>query len=904
MATAQIRIDGDASGALRSIQQVQTALQGINSAARSAQAALSAMVGAVATGGLFNFVDELQNMQNKLRVATGSNQAFADSMEYVRAIADKTGQSLAATGNLYAQVAQNAGKLGYNQDQVVTVTNAMATALKVSGASAQGAASTLYQFGQILAKGKVNGDEFTTIMENLGGPVMDLVAKNMGLTTAELVKYKEKGLIGAKDFTDALIRSMSDLDSMGSGTAQTLGQSLQRIQNAFGTAVLAIDQATGFSSTFADVANKIASNGENLVPVLKAIGAALVVIGVVLAPIPTIFAAATAAAIYFADILGPILKPVITAAEAAISALIKTLIGLASAIKAVGSLENPFTAYKKAVEEFEASGKKSTDTVTAGNQKLTQATQAATAATSAQAGQLTGIGDKLKEILRDLDEQVKLSRVATDQYQIENQILGIRKQLEYSISQAQIQQIRIRLQQIDLNKQLANIDRDLVNNANERRALNVEDVYQSRIAVQLEQARRQYGQEAFNLKRSTIQASIEENLLSEAARSIRDESRRIENEIYTFTINGTKEREVEIAVLAKRRELGSAFTAELEKQYRIDLQRLTVARDIDAANQRGLSFIREMQGDPAGNLKKIIDDYNKSIQSGNEAAISGNRDRLTKEIRDFVDSLNERSRLFNDYQNKLSVLRDVESFILQLGYDKDSQLYKDYLGAKLAADQDYADKKQQMLQKAAESENLLRIQQQTGTQFGYATQKQMAAEAAAFEMKSTQEKTQFALEQGASIFSNLGKENKKAFEAAKAFNIANAVMNTYMGATKALATYPWPFGLIAAAAAVAAGMAQVSAIRSQQYSGRQLGGPVMGGKPYIVGENGPELFTPSTTGSITRNQDLMGKGDTNVNFYIQANDTTGFDELLTQRRGLITQIIRDAQLERGVRGAL
>lgn len=206
--------------------------------------------------------------------------------------------------------------------------------------------------------------------------------------------------------------------------------------------------------------------------------------------------------------------------------------------------------------------------------------------------------------------------------------------------------------------------------------------------------------------------------------------------------------------------------------------------------------------------------------------------------------------------------------------------------------------------KQYESQALLRIQAQTGTTFGYEQQKQMASEAARFEMQSTMEKTQFALEQGASIFNSLGAQNKKAFEAAKAFNIANAIMNTYMGATKALATYPWPFGLVAAAAAVAAGMAQVAQIRSQSYSGRALGGPVMGGKPYIVGENGPELFTPSTTGNITRNSDLGGGGITNINFNIQANDSQGFDDLLIQRRGMITQFVRDAMVEQGQRSKM
>ena len=203
-----------------------------------------------------------------------------------------------------------------------------------------------------------------------------------------------------------------------------------------------------------------------------------------------------------------------------------------------------------------------------------------------------------------------------------------------------------------------------------------------------------------------------------------------------------------------------------------------------------------------------------------------------------------------------------------------------------------------------ENQELLRIQSQTGSQFSFESQKQMAKEAADFQMKSDLEKAQWGMEQGAQMFSALGAQNKKAFEAAKAFNIANAIMNTYMGVTKSLATYPFPFNMVAAAASLAMGMAQVSQIRSQQYSGRSLGGPVMGGNPYIVGENGPELFTPNTTGSITRNSDLGGGGPTNINFTIQANDAQGFDDLLTQRRGMITQFVRDAMQEQGQRSKM
>jgi hypothetical protein len=46
---------------------------------------------------------------------------------------------------------------------------------------------------------------------------------------------------------------------------------------------------------------------------------------------------------------------------------------------------------------------------------------------------------------------------------------------------------------------------------------------------------------------------------------------------------------------------------------------------------------------------------------------------------------------------------------------------------------------------------------------------------------------------------------------------------------------------------------------------RALGGPVMGGSSYLVGERGPELFTPSSSGNITPNNALGSGGNITVN---------------------------------------
>ena len=51
--------------------------------------------------------------------------------------------------------------------------------------------------------------------------------------------------------------------------------------------------------------------------------------------------------------------------------------------------------------------------------------------------------------------------------------------------------------------------------------------------------------------------------------------------------------------------------------------------------------------------------------------------------------------------------------------------------------------------------------------------------------------------------------------------------------------------------------------------GRAFGGPVTGARPYIVGERGPELFVPNSSGTIVPNS-RMGGGGTTVNVVINA----------------------------------
>jgi CheY-specific phosphatase CheX len=113
--------------------------------------------------------------------------------------------------------------------------------------------------------------------------------------------------------------------------------------------------------------------------------------------------------------------------------------------------------------------------------------------------------------------------------------------------------------------------------------------------------------------------------------------------------------------------------------------------------------------------------------------------------------------------------------------------------------------------------------------------------------------------------------SRKMFAVNKAFRIAQATMQTYEAATKALAAFPPPFGQLAAVATVGFGLGQVAAIKSQSFEGggftgrgaRAGGLDGKGGRMAMIHPNETVIdHTKGGAGGITviNNVDARGSG--------------------------------------------
>ena len=86
--------------------------------------------------------------------------------------------------------------------------------------------------------------------------------------------------------------------------------------------------------------------------------------------------------------------------------------------------------------------------------------------------------------------------------------------------------------------------------------------------------------------------------------------------------------------------------------------------------------------------------------------------------------------------------------------------------------------------------------------------------------------------------------------------------------------------------------------------GMARGGVPSTNSPTLVGEKGPELFMPGTTGRVIPNNELGSGGETTVQFNINAVDSRSGTEFILEQKKQIINMINSAQRQRGKMGII
>lgn len=245
--------------------RASTASNGLKSAAGAMFRTFAAYVGIrevarVVIGSADAFVE----LQNKLKLVTDTQRELNNVTEQVFDIANRTRSSVQTTTQAFIRFDMAMSQLGASQKESLRLTETINKQLILSGAATSEQRSALLQLSQAFNKGKLDGDEFRSVME-LMPPVADAIAKELGVMRGELLNLAPEGVITAQVMRDALAGVADDVDKAFGETIPTIGQSFEVLKNKtvafFGEAGRGNKIVATLSGTILGLANNIDSLG-------------------------------------------------------------------------------------------------------------------------------------------------------------------------------------------------------------------------------------------------------------------------------------------------------------------------------------------------------------------------------------------------------------------------------------------------------------------------------------------------------------------------------------------------------------------------------------------------------------------------------------------------------------------
>lgn len=264
---------------------------------------------AVALGGhaVLEYATEWTRLTRSLE---GSEAAFGIALKSgheITQLANEARVDVEAYAKTYVRAAAAVRDFGYTSNDAAAVTSTLAKALKLGQASASEQSSTILQFSQALQKGKLDGDEFRTVMEN-AGIVQEILAQKLRVSKGEIIEMAQAGKLNIKTLVGAMLEAQGKIDALFRAMPVTVDEAFSVLRNNVVEYLGNADKANGATQA---LSSGIVGLANNLDTIAIAAGALLGSAAVRMAA----FAAATVAVANPLTILAAALGAVTVAYE-------------------------------------------------------------------------------------------------------------------------------------------------------------------------------------------------------------------------------------------------------------------------------------------------------------------------------------------------------------------------------------------------------------------------------------------------------------------------------------------------------------------------------------------------------------------------------------------------------------
>lgn len=243
-------------------------IPGLMNAAKSGAAFAGAAMGIEAAGralkdmavSAVKTTDQLTQLRARIDLINDGSQSTAEIMDKVFSAANRSRGSFLDMADSVAKLNLLAKDAFTSNDEAIYFVEQLNKQFKIAGAGVQEATSAMYQLTQAMAAGKLQGDEFRSIMEN--APMLaQSIAQEMGLSVGQLKEMSSQGLITADIIKNALFNSAEETNAKFAEIPMTFQDIGTKLQNDLIAAFQPVMEELGnmtSSDAFMSVLNELA----------------------------------------------------------------------------------------------------------------------------------------------------------------------------------------------------------------------------------------------------------------------------------------------------------------------------------------------------------------------------------------------------------------------------------------------------------------------------------------------------------------------------------------------------------------------------------------------------------------------------------------------------------------------
>ena len=241
MAQANVKLTVDASQATRALKGVQAQSTGLQNNLGRLKAAFAGVALTAVARQAVTTASDFQALQLRMKVLTSEFGEFAGAQELVRKAQDRFNLSIVEATKGVTDIFARLRPLGISLKDIETTFIGFNTIAKLAGLNATEASAAFTQLAQGLGSGRLQGDEFRSIAEQVP-QLLKAISDETGIASGKLKDFASKGLLKSDIILRALAKSADEgADKIGA----IMDASPAEVFKSFNNAVLELQLTLG-----------------------------------------------------------------------------------------------------------------------------------------------------------------------------------------------------------------------------------------------------------------------------------------------------------------------------------------------------------------------------------------------------------------------------------------------------------------------------------------------------------------------------------------------------------------------------------------------------------------------------------------------------------------------------------